>query len=208
MDAFFIRLKQINLTQTNPIKIVFIFLLSSMFLSACSNDDDDKSKKVTAINSDIVLSADGVGPLNGNTTFNMHQMTVAFSEYSVEEMVNFQSGTPYPVVRVSKGGNTILTINPDDSRENIFSIAIEDNSVSNSLGHSLGTAYSDVYNYGRTEKCQVGSQELSGKVLCYAPKTPNILYVFNGKWRGKENQMPPAEILQDWVLESIIWRPK
>ncbi len=202
MDAF---LKQTKITR---IFATALLLATALFVTACSNDDDDKTAKVEAANADIVLSADGVGPLNASTTFNMHQMTVAFSDYSVEEMINFQSGAPYPVVRVSKGGNTILTINPDDSRQNIYSVIIEDNTVNNSLGHPLGSSYSDIYAYGQTEKCQPGSQDMAGKVLCYAPKAPNILYVFNGKWNGPDNKMPPKEILQDWVLESIVWRPK
>ncbi len=188
--------------------IIAIFALSAL-LSACSNDDNDKKVVVpTDVVSDIVLSADGVGPLNATTSFNMHQMTVAFSEYSVEEVVNFQHSAPYPVIRISKGGNTLITVNPDSSRQNIYSIVVEDNKVKNSLGHHLGSVYSEVYTYGQTEKCQSGIEELSGKVLCYAPKTPNILYVFNGKWDGEDGQMPPAELLQDWILESIVWRPK
>ncbi|KAG1707643.1 hypothetical protein GQR58_003303 [Nymphon striatum] len=135
----------------------------------------------------------------------MHQLTVAFHEYSVEEVVNFQQKTPYPVIRISKGGNGLITVNPDSSRENIYSILIEDNLVKNSLGHHLGTVYADIYTYGQTEKCQSGVEDMSGKVLCYAPKTPNILYVFNGRWDGPDNKMPPAEILQDWILESIVW---
>lgn len=181
----------------------------STMLVACSNDDDEKKSAVVAPQSlEIVLSADGVGPLNATTTFNMHQMTVAFHEYSVEEVVNFQQKTPYPVIRISQGGNGLLTINPDATRDSIYSILIEDNLVKNSLGHHLGTVYGDVYTYGQTEKCQSGTEEMSGKVMCYAPKTPNILYVFNGRWDGANNKMPPAEILQDWILESIVWRPK
>ena len=191
------------------LRVVTLTTALSTLLSGCSNDDEEK--KTVAVEPqqvEIFLSADGVGPLNGTTTFNMHQMTVAFHEYSVEEVVNFQQKTPYPVIRISKGGNGLLTINPDSSRENIYSILVEDNLVKNSLGHHLGTVYSDVYTYGQTEKCQSGIDDMSGKVLCYAPKTPNILYVFNGRWDGPDSKMPPAEILQDWILESIVWRPK
>jgi len=188
-------------------KIITVVALST-FLSACSNDDDKKTTVVTDTIPEIVLSADGVGPLNASTSFNMHQMTVAFSDYSVEEVINFQQSAPYPVVRISKNGNSLITVNPDPSRQNIYSIIIEDNKVKNSLGHHLGSVYNDVYTYGQTEKCQAGIQDMSGKVLCYAPKTPNILYVFNGKWNGADGKIPPAEILQDWILESIVWRPK
>lgn len=189
-------------------KTIITVITLSVFISGCSNDDDKKTVIPTDTVSDIVLSADGVGPLNATTSFNMHQMTVAFSDYSVEEMVNFQQSAPYPVVRISDNGNSLLTINPDSSRQNIYSIVIEDNKVKNSLGHHLGSVYSDVYTFGQTEKCQSGTEDMSGKVLCYAPKTPNILYVFNGKWDGEDGKIPPAELLQDWILESIVWRPK
>jgi len=189
-------------------KTTVALIALSALLSACSNDDDKKSVVPTDTVSDIVLSADGVGPLNASTSFNMHQMTVAFSDYSVEEMVNFQQSVPYPVVRISKNGNTLITVNPDASRQNIYSIVIEDNKVKNSLGHHLGSAYNSVYAYGQTQKCQAGIEDMAGKVLCYAPNTPNILYVFNGKWDGADGKMPPADLLQDWILESIVWRPK
>ena len=188
---------------------IVILMLTALTLSACGGDNQDKKPgKTETTDSGIVLSPDGVGPLNASTSFNMHQMTVAFNDYSVEELINFQSGAPYPVIRISKNGNAILTVNPDDSRQNIYSVIIEDNTVKNSLGHPLGSAYSDVYAYGQSEKCQPGVQEMAGKVLCYAPKNPNILYVFNGKWNGEDGTMPPPEILQDWILESIVWRPK
>jgi len=200
-------INMLKLFKLSTKKIITVVALST-FLSACSNDDDKKTTVVTDTIPEIVLSADGVGPLNASTSFNMHQMTVAFSDYSVEEVINFQQSAPYPVVRISKNGNSLITVNPDPSRQNIYSIIIEDNKVKNSLGHHLGSVYNDVYTYGQTEKCQAGIQDMSGKVLCYAPKTPNILYVFNGKWNGADGKIPPAEILQDWILESIVWRPK
>lgn len=180
----------------------------STLLAACSNEEETNTAAPVPEKPEIVLSADGVGPINATTSFNVHQMTVAFHDYSVEEMLNFQHKVPYPVIRISKDGHALITINPDVSRQNIYSVIVEDNVVKNSLGHALGSVYSDVYKYGQTEKCQPGIEEMSGKALCYAPRTPNILYVFNGKWDGADGKMPPAEILQDWILESIVWRPK
>jgi len=69
--------------------------------------------------------------------------------------------------------------------------------------------YNEIYSYGQNEQCQPGVQDLAGKMLCYAPKYPNILYVFNGVWQNVTvGKAPPADILQGWALESIIWRPK
>jgi len=69
-------------------KTTVALIALSALLSACSNDDDKKSVVPTDTVSDIVLSADGVGPLNASTSFNMHQVTVAFSDYSVEEITS------------------------------------------------------------------------------------------------------------------------
>jgi hypothetical protein len=183
------------------------FILISLTLGACDKKGSIDNKSNDKIEKSIVLSADGIGPINATTSFNMHQLTLAFSDYNVVEEVNYQDGNSFPVIRVSEGVKTIMTVVPDTSRQNIYSVMIEDNIVTNSLGHHLGSLYSNVYAYGQTEECQAGADDMAGKVLCYAPKTPNILYVFTGSGNTDSN-MPSADILQSWGLESVIWRPK
>ena len=177
-------------------------------LSACSNDDDDKKEVSTKQESKIMLSADGVGALNAESSFNMHQVTLAFGKYNVVEELNYHTGTPYPVIRVADGVKNLMTIIPDASQQNIYSVIVEDNLITNSLGHHLGTSYKTVYSE-KAEQCQAGSEDMLGKALCYAPKTPNIIYVFHGKsGSAVDGKLPSAEDLQEWSLESIIWRPK
>jgi len=94
------------------------------------------------------------------------------------------------------------------TRQRIFSVIVEDNLIKNGLGHPLGTLYNAIYTYGQDEKCQLGAEDMSGKVLCYAPQYPNILYVFNANTTEIVSAIPPADVLQGWALESIIWRPK
>jgi hypothetical protein len=177
-------------------------------LSACSNDDDDKKEVSTKQESKIMLSAEGVGALNAESSFNMHQVTLAFGKYNVVEELNYHTGTPYPVIRVADGVKNLMTIIPDASQQNIYSVIVEDNLITNSLGHHLGTPYKTVYSE-KAEQCQAGSEDMLGKALCYAPKTPNIIYVFHGKTGSAvDGKLPSTEDLQEWSLESIIWRPK
>ncbi len=193
----------------NPLSIIMLILILSIGLTACDNDDAKEDTSTTQEDKAIILSADGIGPINATTSFNMHQMTLAFSDYSVVEEVNFLEGNPFPAIRISEGVKTILNIIPDAAHKNIYSVIIEDNIIQNSLGHHLGTFYNKIYTYGQNEQCQAGFSDMSGKVLCYAPNTPNILYVFNGKWDNPvTGKIPPADILQGWALEAIIWRPK
>ena len=192
-----------------PLSVILLTLILSIGLTACDNDDAKEDTSVPAEDKTIILSADGIGPINATTSFNMHQMTLAFSDYSVVEEVNFLEGNPFPAIRISEGVKTIMNIIPDAAHKNIYSVIIEDNIIQNSLGHHLGTTYNKIYTYGQNEQCQAGFSDMSGKVLCYAPNTPNILYVFNGRWDNPvTGKTPPADILQGWALEEIIWRPK
>lgn len=189
-------------------QLLISILLFPLILAACGSNEGNNKNPAKEEDKSIVLSPNGIGPINATSSFNMHQMTLAFSDYNVVEEVGYQSGSPYPVIRISEGVKTLLVINPDASQKNIFSIIIEDNLIKNSLGHHLGTPYNEVYAYGQTEDCQMGLQDMAGKVLCYAPKVPNILYVFNGKTSSVNSVVPPTDELQSWALESIIWRPK
>ena len=190
-----------------PLALISLFVLISFALSACQGSDTKQlDSPVAKEDKSIILSENGVGPINGTSSFNMHQMTLAFNDFNVIEEVNFHQGSPYPVIRVSDGVKTLLIINPDASRQNIFSIIIEDNLVKNSLGHRLGTPYADIYTEGKKTECQLGAEDMSGKMICYAPEHANILYVFNGK--SNNGKAPTADVLQGWALESIIWRPK
>ncbi|MGK0271356.1 MAG: hypothetical protein ACI88H_002014 [Cocleimonas sp.] len=190
---------------------IVLFGFLTLLLSSCDNNDKAKETINTPPPQDtsIILSPDGIGPINATTSFNIHQMTLAFNQYSVVEEINYQKGNPFPAIRISEGVNTILNIIPDASHQGIYSVIVEDNIIKNSLGHPLGTLYNEIYSYGQNEQCQAGAEDLAGKMLCYAPKHPNILYVFNGTLEdSSSNKAPSADILQGWALESIIWRPK
>lgn len=154
-----------------------------------------------------MLSVDGVGPINGETAFNLHDITAVFQGFNVAQQTNYTEGAPYPVITVSKDLKELLVINPDVKQDRIFSVMVRDNLVGNRLGHSIGMKFADIYAYGETEECAAGAEELSGKVLCYAPKTGNILYLFGGTWNGPDGDVPPKDVLANWQMEAMIWKP-
>ncbi len=180
-------------------------IIASVTLAACQEDaPQSPSIPVKPLE---MLSIGGVGPLNAQTPFNLHDITAVFPNLNVAQQTNFTEGQAYPIITVSKDLKLLLTINPELKHEKIFSVMVHDNLIGNQLGVAIGMPFRDVYSYGHTEECAAASEELTGKVLCYAPRVGNILYLFSGKWSGPTNAIPPQEVLGDWKIEAIIWKP-
>lgn len=177
-------------------------------MTACGNDKADTNNSLANTpQQNIILSADGVGPINAQTPFNIHQVTLAFPDFSVEEFTDKKEVDGGRIIRISENGKPILILHPDQDQKLIYSIIIQSTHVGNILGHNIGAIFSDIYSYEQTEACTTGTDELTGKVLCFAPKTPNILYVFSGTSDTPDTQVPPPNILANWKLNSIIWKP-
>lgn len=174
-------------------------------LSACR--EKATVPESTTIKPVEMLSVDGIGPINATTPFNLHLLTEAFPEFNVTQQINFGSGNQYPIISISKELKPLLIINPDASGNKIFSVIVQDNQIGNQQGHSIGMRFADIYPYDKNASCTVGVEDMKGKVLCLSPKVANILYLFTGPWQGPESVLPPKEVLANWNLESIIWKP-
>jgi hypothetical protein len=182
-------------------------------MSACGDDNATNNSlqatqtlDATSSNT-ILLSSKNIGPINAQTPFNIHHFTMAFQGFNVSQQTSFQEGEAYPVIRVAQGAKNLMTINPTADQTGLYSVVIEDNLVRNQLGHRLSTQFSMIYTEGNIEKCLAGQEELSGKTICYAPNTHNILYIFSGRWNGPDGEIPPKDVLSTWTLDAIIWKP-
>jgi Transcriptional regulator len=185
-----------------------VLAIATLFtVVGCDDRQSDTSVAQPAVKPVEMLSVDGIGPINGSTAFNLHDITMVFQGFNVAQRTNYTEGEEYPVIMVSKELKPLLTINPDAKQAKVFSVMVHDNLIGNGLGHAIGAKFTDIYAYGATEECAAGSEELSGKVLCYAPKTGNILYLFGGTWNGPDGSVPPKDVLANWQMEAIIWKP-
>ncbi len=193
-----------------------LFCTAFALISACDNGTNEDYEEInrqrtpsssTTSGTAIVLDVDKVGPINADTPFNIHRFTLDFDGLNVSQQTTFQEGEAYPVIRIAKGAKTLMTVNPNVDQTGIYSVLIEDNLIENKLGHRLGSLFSEIYSYGKVEKCLAGEEELSGKTICYAPKTHNILYIFVGRWNGPNGEVPPEKVLSTWALDAIIWKP-
>ncbi len=192
-------------------------VVSGLFLSAllvACGDDSDSLKAAEQPAPLFMLSADGVGPLNAGTPFNLRQIGDAFQDYNVAEETHFLNGSRYPMITVKQQAEPLLSINPDHSGQNVFSIVVHNNRIGNKLGHHIGEKFSEIYTYEKTEACAPGIEEWAGKVMCYAPQNKNVLYLFSSAEgsiedvaRSVENKVPSPDVMADWVLAAIVWKP-
>ncbi len=188
---------------TQPMGALLIPL--ALLLNACGDNNPSATPpKYAPI---AMLSEAGIGPINGATPFNLHEITLVFQGFNVTQHTNFTDGNQYPVIEVSQGIKRLLTLNPDLKHEKVFSVLVQDNLIGNRLGHPIGTLFSEIYPQAKVDNCAPGMEDMEGKVLCYAPKAGNILYIFTGIWNGPTNAVPPLDILKDWQLASMVWKP-
>lgn len=190
------------------VAVILLNTLVVSFMVACGGgQDEDESAAVREVPL-FTLSADGVGPLNAETPFNLVQIGDAFQNYNVAQETYLQEGGQYPVITVRQQVRLLLSINADYRQENVFSVIVHDNLIANELGHRLGDRFNEIYSYGKTEECAPGLEEWSGKVMCYAPNTKNILYLFaNENYQGADGVVPEHDVLADWELAAIVWKP-
>lgn len=183
-------------------------LIVSAMLGFSGCDSASQHPPAASVKPLEMLSADGVGPINAETRFNLHDITMAFQSLNVTQQSNYTEGAAYPVITVKKDTKLLLTINPDAKQENIFSVMVHDNLIGNRLGHHIGMRFADIYTPAEPVECAGGAAEFAGKVLCYAPQAGNVLYQFKGAWNGAPGQVPPKEVLANWELDAIVWKPR
>jgi hypothetical protein len=190
------------------VAVVLLSTLVVSFVAACGGEQHTGENVAEREAPLFTLSADGVGPLNADTPFNLVQIGDAFQNYNVAQETHLQDGGQYPVITIRQHIKLLLSVNADYKQEGIFSIIVHDNLIGNELGHRLGDRFNEIYSYGKTEECAPGLEEWAGKVMCYAPNTKNILYLFaNDAYQGADGAVPAPDVLADWQLDAIVWKP-
>lgn len=150
----------------------------------------------------IELSASRVGGITAETPFTVEAIGEAFPHREVAEEKRSTEGEVYSVIAVREDERILLTVNPKHGK--VDSIIVTSDKVNNTLGHTIGSRFTAVYE-GEATPCSPGQEELSGRVLCPAPVASNMTYIFEGEWHGPDGMLPPSEVLDQWHLSQVVW---
>jgi hypothetical protein len=157
---------------------------------------------------EITLSPSGerLGPIAATTPFSAAELRSLFPAAIITEAASTTEGEPYPVLRVAEDQTPLLEVRSADGRR-IHSVEIMAAASVGNLGVRHGETYAKVFGEHARPDCVPGTEEQSGRVICPAPSSSHISLVFAGVWEGPDGERPPPDVLREWTVACVIWRP-
>jgi Protein of unknown function (DUF1131) len=151
-------------------------------------------------------SGDRLGPVDAGTPFSTAELSSLFPAATVTEATGATEGDPYPVLLVAKDETPLLEVRSADGQR-IHSVEIMAAASVGNLGARHGDTYAKVFGELARPDCVPGTEEQSGQVICPAPSSSHVSLVFAGAWEGPDGELPLPEVLREWTVARVIWRP-
>ncbi|TKI03221.1 RpoE-regulated lipoprotein [Martelella alba] len=154
--------------------------------------------------SEVTVTDRGVGGINAATPLTEDALDKALSgDYRFRKGMETANGGIVSFYQALKDKEVEMTIYGADSG-GVSRVVVEDKSVPSAWGVKIGTVFSDLYDkaFGA---CRKGVGEDSEAVVCAAPQSRHVDYVFIGEWQGPESLMPADDVLRHWRVGKIIW---
>ncbi|MTD37723.1 RpoE-regulated lipoprotein [Erwinia sp. CPCC 100877] len=185
-------------------------LIGGMVLTAsgCSTLSEVNWSKMAPWNwfgSSISVSDSGVGGINAATPLNEKAIADGLNgNYRVRSGMRMTGGRVMSYYEALKDDKVALIISGDGGRVQKITVMDEDIATAEG-GVKPGTPFSALYRkaYGA---CTRGGGEDTGLVVCKAPNSLHLSYLFGGTWRGPEGLMPSDDTLKEWTLKKIVWQ--
>jgi hypothetical protein len=155
----------------------------------------------------IVVSEDGVGPLNANTQSDVRHIAALFPGLTVVAATDMSEGTEFPTVEVRDGRTVLLEILPETDDRGIRGILIKSGKVKLRSGRQVGSRYSDIFGQKVSDLCEFGAEEYSANVACDAGVKSRIAFIFEVVGSGPNGELPSIDRLKSARVILISWNP-
>jgi hypothetical protein len=156
----------------------------------------------------FTVTDQGVGPINALTPFDKIELEKILKDYLIVEGNSSARGATSPIFRVSDEEiGELFVLYPNADNTSVSLIVITSPSIHDTSGVSVGTTYDTIFGDQLVADAYPGIQHYTGHVLCHAPGSANITYVFQGDWTGPDGIIPPLNVLQSWTLKEISCQP-
>jgi hypothetical protein len=188
--------------QLRPL-IIGLFIL----LAGCSTLSHFSWSSLSPFNwfgSDITVGDAGVGNINAATPLKQDALADALGgSYHLRGGMETHNGGLVAFYQALKDEQVMMAFyGPTGGM--VQRIDVTDKSISSQWGVKIGTGFGDLYNkaFGA---CQRGRGDDRDGVICAAPQSAHVSYVFSGIWHGPEDLLPADDVLKSWQVSKIVW---
>lgn len=154
---------------------------------------------------DITVTDQGVGGITAATPLNEQALDKALNgDYRLRNGMETENGGIVSFYQALKDNEVKLTAYGASSGR-VGRVEVMDKNIASAWGVKMGTVFSSLYSkaYGA---CHKGTGEDRDAVVCAAPQSAHVDYVFTGDWSGPESLMPADDTLKNWHVGKIVWR--
>ncbi|WP_086109996.1 RpoE-regulated lipoprotein [Xenorhabdus vietnamensis] len=154
----------------------------------------------------LSVSEKGIGEINKQTDMAQAAIEKGLEgKYHLRSGMEMQNGKLVSVIQGMEEGQVKVEFHGLVNGK-VNRIDVLDDEVKTVWGAKIGTSFSELYNkaFG---KCQ-RSHDVTAQpaVICTAPQSQHVNYVFTGTWNGPEGLMPSDDVLRSWKISQIIWK--
>lgn len=199
-----------------------ITLLSLGILQGCSSSDDE-----------WMITSEGIGPLNAETLFDYTTLEELLPNLRINQGLGTAEGERFEVMYVyNTDTEKMFTILPSEEvfsadkpadaeqtdadttvsdpiistlEKTIHSIEVHSPAYKTTEGFALNSLFSEIYPETGKAKCVPGAEESSGSVICTAPISDHIRFMFRGEGGSTDGSLPANDVLKDWTVERLFW---
>jgi hypothetical protein len=151
------------------------------------------------------VRADGVGPITGETAFDLATIKALFPKAVVKSaFIHTGEGPPGPIITVEQDNVPLLEIGKG-SEGGIGEIRLAGGPVEGPKGEALLGKWADLS--FDIAQCRAGEGRTVNQAVCVRPEAPTVSYVF-GVPGWTKGGLPPVEVLKaKGQLNEFVWRP-
>jgi hypothetical protein len=181
-----------------------------LLLTGCSTMPGFSWSSLSPLNwfgDDITVSSKGVGGINAGTPMSDSDISKGLNnDYRLRGGMATNNGQIVSYYQAMDGNEVKLVIT-GEPKGHALRVDVMDSKVATEWGSKLGTPFSDLYSkaFG---SCKPAEGEDAGTVECVASQSKYVTYIFNGKWAGPQDIMPPDDTLKNWTVSKIVWHAK
>lgn len=178
-----------------------------LMLNGCSSFSWSSLSPVSWFSgSGLTLTAEGVGGVNSATLMTETAINDGLNDsYILRSGMQTEQGNIVKIFEGRKDGKTQIRLSGPENGT-VQRIVVSDPGISTEWDTAEGTLFSDIYPQAVAGACTLTTEfDDSAQVMCIAPQSNRVSYVFHGTWFGPETLMPSDDILKKWTVSHMVW---